>query len=246
MTKKEKKRIYDRAYCLAHREERKQYSKKYRLLHSKEISEQNREYRLEYNEECNLYQREYYKSHKKDMMGTRKKWTVLNREKVLAYSKKSHQLHKEQRAEYYRLNHKKIRIRQTKYRKAHKFEATLRVNIRYATDVNFKLSRLLRSRLWHVLKGYSKSKPTLKLLGCSLDKLKQHIESQFKPGMTWANWGTGTNGKGMQEWHIDHIKPCCKFDLSKPSEQQKCFNWKNLQPLWADENLSKSGIYVEE
>ncbi|GAF80419.1 unnamed protein product, partial [marine sediment metagenome] len=37
-----------------------------------------------------------------------------------------------------------------------------------------------------------------------------------------------------------HINPCAKFDLSKPEEQQKCFNYKNLQPLWAKDNIRKS------
>ena len=38
---------------------------------------------------------------------------------------------------------------------------------------------------------------------------------------------------------IDHIKPCSSFNLLDESEQLKCFNYKNLQPLWAHENLSK-------
>ena len=48
--------------------------------------------------------------------------------------------------------------------------------------------------------------------------------------MSWDNYGL---------WHIDHRVPCVKFDLSKPIEQQKCFNFKNLQPLWAIDNLKK-------
>ena len=58
--------------------------------------------------------------------------------------------------------------------------------------------------------------------------------------MTWDNHGTGANGKGMKEWHIDHILPCCTFDLINENEQQKCFFYKNLQPLWAKENLQKN------
>ena len=49
--------------------------------------------------------------------------------------------------------------------------------------------------------------------------------------MAWDNYGTGQNGKGTQEWQIDHIKPCASFDLSKESEQKKCFHYTNLQPL---------------
>jgi len=61
------------------------------------------------------------------------------------------------------------------------------------------------------------------------------------PGMTWDNHGTGKNGKGMKEWHIDHIIPCCKFNLSKDEEQRKCFHYSNLQPLWASDNMKKGG-----
>ena len=48
--------------------------------------------------------------------------------------------------------------------------------------------------------------------------------------MKWSNYG---------KWHIDHIKPMSKFNLMKIEDQYKCCNYKNLQPLWAEENLSK-------
>jgi len=49
----------------------------------------------------------------------------------------------------------------------------------------------------------------------------------------------GDNGKGLTEWHIDHIKPCNSFNLSEPGEQALCFHYTNLQPLWALYNLEK-------
>ena len=54
--------------------------------------------------------------------------------------------------------------------------------------------------------------------------------------MNWLNYG-------RHGWHVDHIRPCASFDLSKPSEQKKCFNYKNLQPLWEEDNLAKSDKY---
>ncbi len=74
----------------------------------------------------------------------------------------------------------------------------------------------------------------MNLIGCSLDQLKVHIEKQFEEGMSWDNYG-------FYGWHIDHIIPCVKFDLSKEEHQKECFNFKNLKPLWMKDNLAKGG-----
>jgi len=68
------------------------------------------------------------------------------------------------------------------------------------------------------------------LIGESPQFVKNYLTLKFTDGMSWENHG---------KWHIDHIKPCCSFDLTKPEEQQKCFHYTNLQPLWAKDNLRK-------
>lgn len=65
-----------------------------------------------------------------------------------------------------------------------------------------------------------------------------HLQEQFLPGMTWANWG-------QPGWEIDHIIPIAAFDLSRPEHQEQCFHYTNLQPLWGEDNLRK-GDYVPE
>jgi hypothetical protein len=80
-----------------------------------------------------------------------------------------------------------------------------------------------------------KSASTLELLGCSLDQLRVHLESQFCHGMTWENHGP--------VWHIDHIRPCASFDLLDPVQQRACFHYTNLQPLLALENWKKGATY---
>lgn len=71
----------------------------------------------------------------------------------------------------------------------------------------------------------------MELVGCAIPFLRGYLEAKFKVGMSWSNHGAG--------WHIDHIKPCASFNLLDEKEQKKCFHYKNLQPLWAEENLSK-------
>ena len=45
-------------------------------------------------------------------------------------------------------------------------------------------------------------------------------------------------------WEIDHIKPVASYDLNNNNEIIQCFNYKNLQPLWKDENIKKSDKYI--
>jgi len=104
-------------------------------------------------------------------------------------------------------------------------------------DNDFKLIKILRSRMRSAISAVkkndvSKEKSTMELTGCTVDELKKHIEKQFKPGMNWSN-------HSVKGFHIDHIIPCASFDLTKEEEQKKCFHYTNLQPLWAEENLSK-------
>ena len=90
----------------------------------------------------------------------------------------------------------------------------------------------LRSRLATALRksDVCKTNKTFELIGCTPQFLKDHLESQFKPGMSWAQ---------RNLWHIDHRIPCARFDLTDPKQQRACFHYTNLQPLWAMENIKK-------
>lgn len=69
-----------------------------------------------------------------------------------------------------------------------------------------------------------------RLLGTSFEDFKTYLESLFWPGMSWDN---------KAEWQIDHIVPRARFDLSNPEQQAACFNYRNQQPLWKDDNAAK-------
>ena len=102
------------------------------------------------------------------------------------------------------------------------------------TDILFRLVSSMRSRMNLYIKRsrFNKKKRTFKMIGCSPEELRKHLEKQFRPGMSWANHGS---------WHIDHIIP---LDSAKNEEEMnKLFHYSNLQPLWATENLKKSNKY---
>jgi hypothetical protein len=75
----------------------------------------------------------------------------------------------------------------------------------------------------------------MELIGCSPEELKIHLQKQLKENMSFENYG---------DWEIDHIKPISLFNLNNENELLECFNYKNLQPLWAIDNQIKSNKYI--
>lgn len=106
------------------------------------------------------------------------------------------------------------------------------------TDPSFRIATNLRNRFRAALNGIGyKRGSAIRDLGCTLEDLKKHIEMQWQPGMSWENYG---------EWEIDHVRPLSSFNLLEKSEQQKANHYTNLQPLWQDENRSKSGKWTPD
>lgn len=70
----------------------------------------------------------------------------------------------------------------------------------------------------------------------TLAELVGHLESLFQAGMNWDNYG---------KWHVDHIRPRASFsfECADDPEFQECWALKNLQPLWAADNMRKGATY---
>lgn len=111
---------------------------------------------------------------------------------------------------------------------------------KYKTDISFRLAVLIRGRVKSALRTQLRRKKlkskrigTLeRWLGCSIEELQDHLEANFKVGMCWHNWGP-------RGWHIDHIFPISKTDLTTEKGMLAALNYRNLQPLWAMDNLRK-------
>ena len=111
---------------------------------------------------------------------------------------------------------------------------------KYYSDIQFKLKLTIRNRINAVLKAKNQKKisSSISNLGCNVEELIRYLEKQFHTNeetgemMTWEN-------HAQKGWHIDHIKPLSSFDLENPEEFEEACNYKNLQPLWWKDNLSK-------
>jgi hypothetical protein len=170
-----------------------------------------------------LYGKKYYIKHKQKLIKAKHKYRNKNRAKLRLYQKNYRLTHKRQIKKY-------LKSYLPIYYQNNKEKIYKQIKQKFKINPHARIVHNLRVRIRNVLKLKLKKETTVNLIGCSTNKLKQHLEKQFKRGMSWNNYG---------KWHIDHIKPCFKFNLTKLSEQKKCFNYKNLQPLWAKDNYSK-------
>jgi len=213
---------YKKVWYIKNRKELLEKQKDYNKSHKKEIKDYKKEYGIKNKEKISKEMKFYYELHKEEIKQHRDDWYQNNKEKSNRKSKEYREEHIE-KTKQYRLKHKK------------EFRKYIREYLkkRKEVDINFKIICNLRVRLNKTIRNNQKRGTTLLLVGCSIEYLRKYLESQFKKGMLWSNYG-------LYGWHIDHIKPCCQFDMSKPSEQRKCFHYTNLQPLWAEENLRKS------
>jgi len=207
------KKLYYKIYRENHKEAIKESNRKYQDSHKKQLIQKAKKYRETHKEQIKKINQKYSTTHRIQECEKVKRYYRKHKEKILKKVKEYYRKHRNQRMKYDNL-----------YRKNRKRK-----------DINFKILCNLRIRICDAIRNHIKSKSTKKLIGCSVEQLKQHLESQFKPGMSWSNYG---------KWHIDHIRPCVSFDLSKPEEQRKCFHYTNLQPLWAKDNLSKGSKNV--
>ena len=191
----------------------KEYQKVYRKEYHKEYRKKNKEKIKEYRENNKDKSKKYQKVY-------RKIYYEKNKDKInqkhKEYKEKNIEKIKEYRRKYKKDNKEKRKeYRKNKRRKDHLYK--MKCNLRNRTTIAFKN------------KGYSKNTKTQKMLGVEWEICKAHIERQFTKGMNWDNYG---------EWHIDHIIPLASANTEK--ELIKLCHYSNLQPLWAEDNFSKS------
>lgn len=226
---------------------RKNYALEYYRQNRQTLVALRRQWRADNPDKVSALKKRYYQKNKHKCRATIKAWVIKNRERVNAAAKKRAQIFansnpdafRAKNAEAWKRRMERLRKNPELYqafrRRVNKLCAENRAK-RAALNPSVRIAENYRARVNSGLKSKKaqKGNKTQDLLGCSFEFLKFWLESKWKPGMSWENYGP----KG---WHIDHIRPCCGFDLEKTEQQRMCFHFLNLQPLWAHENLSKSG-----
>jgi hypothetical protein len=197
---------------------------KFRLNNATRLPELRKEsYRR--NRKTILAQKKEYHSLNKEAINTKSKiWAQENREESNArrredYSKNPEKYKKKVKS-YVDRNKEKV----TKYRTKYSCE-------RNRTDIEFKLTRSLRSRMHHAVVGNQKVGSAVDDLGCSIEDFKTYISKQFKPEMTWDNYGP--------VWHLDHKRPLTKFALEDRLQFLEAAHFTNYQPMFKSNNVKK-------
>lgn len=161
-----------------------------------------------------------------------KKYYKKNRERILQKMKnkwqsdeKLHVQSRERKKQEYARNPDKLKERRKVWRK-NNLETVKAYHSRPEMRIHNNISRAIRKALTQRKNG----RKWEDIVGYSLNELVNHLQSGFKDGMGFHNYG---------EWEIDHIKPRSSFDFSKEDAVVECWKLQNLQPLWMSENRSK-------
>ena len=220
LTKEEKRKAYNQAYYKANKEktkaQRAKNNKIYQQTNKEKIKKHNANYRKRNKEKISNIQKAY-----RDQKVNKDKQRIRHK----AYRKANKDKQKKRYAKWKTENIEDARKWKRQYEKNRRQKDPL---YKFFHSIRIQCNRVVK----HVGLG-KKPTNTFKWVGCSPEQLKAHIESLFLEGMTWDNYG-------KYGWHVDHIRPVSSF---KPEEWEQINHYTNLQPLWWQDNLSKSNNY---
>jgi hypothetical protein len=208
-------------------EKRRAYALQYRADHLEECREKDRKRLAEHGAEINVERRKRRIDNPLITLidsAHSRKWRSENTERARGHGRK-----------YYAGNKEKILASHSEYRKNHREETRI---YRREYDRLHPEKRILKNALLQMFDCTSllKTGRAQSYIGCSPGFLRNYLESLFKPGMSWENYG---------EWHVDHIVPLSWFPFdADPSLLFVASHWSNLQPLWGKENMSKGNRYA--
>ena len=174
----------------------------------------------------------FIKGSGRKFLGGKKVADKKYREKNKTRLSESHQKWSKQNREHLNEYHKEWREKNIERHRENKrnYERT-----RKANDPIYKLISNFRTAIYQVLKenNVEKNGHYFEVLKYTPEELINHLETQFKDGMTWDNYG---------EWHVDHKVAISHHNIQEIGDEEfmKCWSLNNLQPMWGEENIRKS------
>jgi hypothetical protein len=181
------------------------YLEKYNKINALRISKRTKIYRETNKQKIKEKQKLYYLKHRTYILEKQKTYSSKNKETIHRYQKIHYHQNKRKKFDYY--------------------------NNRIKSDNDFKVLMNTKRYIRNIVKN-NKIGSNNDLICCTIQQYRNNLETQFKVGMNWENYG--------KVWHVDHIIPVSFFDVSDLTEQKLAFHWGNTQPLFTKENLEKS------
>jgi hypothetical protein len=215
---------------------------RYRSENLESIKEKGRKWREQNAEKLKKRKRDYHEKNREQCLAKSRAYREANPEKVAQRKRKCYLAKRDEVLEkhkIYRQNNRDACLARTKaYRdnldpEIRKKRARDYTRKRRHADPLYALKSLCRCRIGHALRGggWTKAGNSKKLLGCTYEELRQHLESHFLPGMTWEN-------RGLKGWHVDHIQPLALAETEE--DVIRLLHFSNLQPIWEKDNLKKA------
>ncbi len=160
-----------------------------------------------------------YASNKQEYLRQQREYRVKNADAI-----------RETKRLYRQKNAAKIKLAKQKYGVENRDKIAKALANRRANNPIARMANSMRRSIRRYLDAGQKGEmSSFEIIGCSKDDLRKHLESKFRDGMTWQNYG--------KHWHIDHIVPL--ISAKSADEVKRLCHWTNLQPLTAFENISK-------
>jgi len=92
---------------------------------------------------------------------------------------------------------------------------------------------IMQTKLRKMATGVQRNSKTMSEVGALTgDSFRQHIESTFDDGMSWENYGYGSD-----KWNVGHRIAKALYDKNNPNDLRKCWSAANLFAQWQTENL---------
>jgi hypothetical protein len=229
-----------KVYYKNNKEEIYKRNKKYNIINKEKVSESRKAYREKVKDLISIKGKIYREQNRDALIEKSKKYYYENKD-IISQKNKEYRNRPEVKEKkkiadklYKETNKEKLK----KYREDNKLKireySRIKNNEKSKTSISFRILKNLRSRIRFALKKgqIKKADTTENLLGCTVPEFKAYFTSLFTKDMSWDDFMAG-------KIHIDHIRPCAKFDLTNEEQQRVCFHYTNLQPLWSIDNLKK-------